>query len=293
MRYAIENRLLGIVTSIRTGRSSDRQRRVYTRSLQEAQKSPNRTQFRNPKHERDAKKHDTVQCLARRPRARPDASGGKRELDAPSRRRAQRGRRPERRHVRRREDPSRPIRRLSDDRSISISTHPAMPADAVSPAAPHIGSSPSHRGSGIARQISEHRRQHHADERVVRAASACRAARSTSTSTAGRASTPAGRPPNRRGCAQTYTESSCVKAAGLKQRRGDDVAEREKRHRRRHDEERDLPQAGVEPPPQRLGRLPDRRRPRPTSPAVPPPTPTCRTGSPAACTSVCAFEQRR
>src|SRR5206468_922681 len=43
-----------------------------------------------------------------------------------------------------------PIRRLSDRRSSSISTHPATPAEAVSPAAPHIALIPSHRGSGIA-----------------------------------------------------------------------------------------------------------------------------------------------
>src|SRR6476661_3722683 len=43
-----------------------------------------------------------------------------------------------------------PIRAFSVDRSSSISTHPATPADAVNPAAPHVVARPSARGSGIA-----------------------------------------------------------------------------------------------------------------------------------------------
>ena len=41
-----------------------------------------------------------------------------------------------------------------------------------------------------------------------------------------------------------------AESAGLKQRRGDDIAERQKRHRRRDDKERDLPQARLETAPQ-------------------------------------------
>ena len=44
-----------------------------------------------------------------------------------------------------------PMRRFNRLRSSSISTHPAMPAEAVKPAAPHIGASPNARGSGIAK----------------------------------------------------------------------------------------------------------------------------------------------
>jgi len=46
--------------------------------------------------------------------------------------------------------PVRPIRAFSLRRSISISTQPAMPAEAVSPAAPQIGGTPSERGKGMA-----------------------------------------------------------------------------------------------------------------------------------------------
>src|SRR5216683_7057599 len=46
--------------------------------------------------------------------------------------------------------PVRPMRAFNVARSSSISTQPAIPADAVRPAAPHAGGSPSHRGSGIA-----------------------------------------------------------------------------------------------------------------------------------------------
>jgi hypothetical protein len=47
--------------------------------------------------------------------------------------------------------PVAPIRTFSVRRSISISTQPANPADAVSPAAPHTLEIPSHRGRGIAK----------------------------------------------------------------------------------------------------------------------------------------------
>src|SRR5262245_39850588 len=46
--------------------------------------------------------------------------------------------------------PVRPMRALSAARSRYISTQPAAPADAVRPAAPHTGSTPSQCGTGIA-----------------------------------------------------------------------------------------------------------------------------------------------
>ena len=103
------------------------------------------------------------------------------------------------------------MRAFSVRRSSSISTQPATPADAVSPAAPHRGAMPSHRGSGIANRVAEHRRQRDADDARSAAASACRAARSRSTSTGGRASTPAGRRPSRRECPRRRRASAWVK----------------------------------------------------------------------------------
>jgi hypothetical protein len=46
--------------------------------------------------------------------------------------------------------PVTPIRVFKVARNINISTHPARPAEAVSPAAPQDGATPSHRGSGNA-----------------------------------------------------------------------------------------------------------------------------------------------
>ena len=159
--------------------------------------------------------------------------------------------------------PVRPMRAFSVARSSSISTQPAMPADAVSPAAPHVRRQSRAAAAAESRTDSRARSSARRGRSRSAAASACRAARSRSTSRAGRASTPAARPPIRRGCPRRRPRRRDVKRPVCSSAAAIDVAEREKRHRRRHDEERDLPQAGVEPPPQRLRAAGVRRRDRP------------------------------